>query len=132
MRATMRTMFKETKQKSVRGIKAGAGETRDAKERQNAEQTHKQTKGASRLSASGAEGEEKCESPHKRARVTREGARLAVRPGRRRTPRVWWFSAERDLEVGTAASAADSSESEARCVAPDKIRGRAASPASRQ
>lgn len=50
MRATMRTMFKETKQKSVRGIKAGAGETRDAKERQNAEQTHKQTKGASRLS----------------------------------------------------------------------------------
>lgn len=72
----MRTMFKETKQKSVRGIKAGAGETRDAKERQNAEQTHKQTKGASLLPPCGGKKKKKLSSLNKCARVTHESARL--------------------------------------------------------
>lgn len=85
----MRTMFKETKQKSVRGIKAGAGETRDAKERQNAEQTHKQTKGVSRLSA--ATGGKKMPVPSKCVRFSRESARLrpAGEPVWKR--RVWRF-----------------------------------------
>lgn len=119
-------MFKETKQKSVRGIKAGAGETRDAKERQNAEQTHKQTKGAPRLSASGAEGEEKCEFPQNvRESPARAHVSQCVRGAGGRREVGGWKSARPLL-------AADSSESKARCVAPDKIRGRAASPASRQ
>lgn len=130
MSAAMRTMFKETKQKSVRRIKAGAGETRDAKERQNAEQTHKQTKGASRLLACGG-GKKKRESPQKCAAVTREGARFASGRGAGGS-RELVASFEHDLEVGTAASAADSSETKARCVGPDKIRGRAASGVSRQ
>lgn len=94
MRATMRTMFKETKQKSVRGIKAGAGETRDAKERQNAEQTHKQTKGVSRLSAA-TEGK-KCQSPQN---VCDSAARVHVcdPPGIGVEAESLAFSFERDL-----------------------------------
>lgn len=124
MRATMRTMFKETKQKSVRGIKAGAGETRDAKERQNAEQTHKQTKGVSPLSAA-TEGK-KCQSPQN-ACDSAVRVHVCDPPGSRCGSGEFGVFLRAGLELSTAASAADSSGTKARCVGPDKIRGRAAS-----
>lgn len=76
-----------------------------------------------RLAFRRAEGK-KCRSPQKCARVTRQRARFARgRPvgGSRE------FGGFFRPEVGTAASAADSGQTKARCAGPDKMGGRAAS-----